>query len=222
MLLFPVFVALQVALHDRRGAHPGDERGVLPRRPAPGRGRAGHPLLDDADRLRAGASCRTRPAACCVFFSPMSPFVVRLPARSSTTGSGRTRRSGLTAIGYAVVALGARAVAARPQRRQLRGAGLMSLVVESRDLSKRFLLRHNPAAELKVQVLGLLRRVAAAARRRVLGAQVRVAQGRTTARRSASSDATGRARARSSSSSPASTGRRAAISSSRAARASAA
>ena len=31
----------------------------------------------------------------------------------------------------------------------------MSLVLESRDLSKRFFLRHNPAAELKVRLLGL-------------------------------------------------------------------
>ena len=31
----------------------------------------------------------------------------------------------------------------------------MSLLVESRSLSKRFYLRHNPAAELKLKVLGL-------------------------------------------------------------------
>ena len=34
----------------------------------------------------------------------------------------------------------------------------MSLVLESRDLSKRFFLRHNPAAELKVRLLGLFDR----------------------------------------------------------------
>ena len=31
----------------------------------------------------------------------------------------------------------------------------MSLLVESRDLSKRFYLRHNPSGELKLKVLGL-------------------------------------------------------------------
>ncbi len=70
------------------------------------------------------------------------------------------------------------------------------------SLSKRFLLRHNPAGELKVRLLGLFDRIAASARRGVLGAQVRLADDSARAKRSGSSAATARARARSSSSSP--------------------
>lgn len=43
-----------------------------------------------------------------------------------------------------------------PVRRQFRGAYLtLDLVLDAREVSKRFYLRHNPSAELKVRLLGL-------------------------------------------------------------------
>ena len=59
MLLFPVFLALQVAVHDRHRADSRHGDGVLPRRPPPARSRARRAVLDDADRLRAAARCRS-------------------------------------------------------------------------------------------------------------------------------------------------------------------
>ena len=102
---------------------PGDRRGVLARRPPPRRDRADDPVLDDADRLRAGATVGAR---CAARDPPQPDVALRRPptSRSSTTDSGRTPPIWATTDRLRRRRARARTVAHRPQRRQLRGAGL--------------------------------------------------------------------------------------------------
>ena len=116
----------------------------------------------------------------------MSSFIIAPTTTSSTTGSGPTPQVWAIAVELRGRRARARAVADRALRRQLRGAGLSGARRSSPEqLSKRFLLRHNPAGELKVRLLGAVRSLAPAARRGVLGAALAVAARSTRARRSA-------------------------------------
>ena len=92
MLLFPVFVALQLLFTIGVALIAGDRRRVSPRRPPLRRNRAHGALLDDADRLRGAEVTATAPPA-----HPAQPDVAlrgRVSGDLLLSNAGRTPGSG--------------------------------------------------------------------------------------------------------------------------------
>ena len=152
MLVFPVFLALQVlftigiALLLATGtAFFRDMRHLLEV------ALAGH-VLDDADRLRIAAGSGTTAAA----HPARSGFAVRgrVPATVLLPGVAERRR---VARGHYLRArrVRGRRAGVSGVRRSIDGAVVVP-VIEAQAVSKRFLLRHNASVELKVRFLGLL------------------------------------------------------------------
>ena len=132
-----------------------------------------------------------------MLLSPMSSFVVGLPADLLLSGWPDADRLGHRVRARAGRLRGGGSAVSR-LRGSLHGAALMP-VIEAQDVSKRFLLRHNAAVELKVRFLAHAPARAAPVDRAVLGAEASVARDRAAAKRSGWSGGTDRARARCSS-----------------------
>ena len=177
MLLFPVFLLLQVAVHHRPVAAARSRGGHVPRREAPGRGRPQHRLLGHADHLRADDDARRSSASwrCCRRWRRTSA-----PTRtSSTTTRGPTRRSGWSPSVYAAGTFVCGLSVFLAYEDSFSELPLsMDTVIVAEQVSKRFDIHHNRAYSLKARMLGVGLPAVPAAGRGLLGAARRVAADR--------------------------------------------
>ena len=186
MLLFPVFVALQLLFTIGVALILATRDRVSPRRAPPGRDRPHDALLDDAHRLRAEGTCRNG-LRLLILLSPMSPYVA---AYQQIFYYRQWPDAGvwITTIGYAVArwrwACGSSSATKTASRSGYDVPGSshpmrLRAVTPSRvpEPVEAVLPAAQPRRRAQAQGAGAVRRVAPSARRGVLGAQVRLAQG---------------------------------------------
>ena len=182
MMLFPVVLALQVALHDRHRAHPGDGTAFF--RDVRHLVEVALAVLFWTTPIVYELAVPERLPRCCILLSPMSPFVVAyhealLLSRSGPSADGLADGRRPTPSARSSSALCAGAVRSKIGSR----SALVTPVIEAQELSKRFLLRHNAIGRAEGPLPRLFAPVAPAADRGVLGAEERLARDRARAKR---------------------------------------